>query len=149
VHCCNVQIDDFIHGTRIISQICAHDPSLWYVWEIQEVGKHSAHDLGAKPRHGPYEEDYGEGGGEIDTIVELQQFGEHENWLGSLVGGQPYDLDFGLSEDMEALDVRGKHLGSQGIDRGLYGDDEEEYKFDDLRTTIVVWCGLLVLYVYA
>jgi hypothetical protein len=45
---------------------------------------------------------------------------------------------------MEALDVRGRHLGSQGIDRGLYGDDEEEYKFDDLRTTIVVWCGLLV-----
>ena len=27
-----------------------------------------------------------------------------------LVGGQLDDLDFGLSEDVEALDVRGRHL---------------------------------------
>ena len=77
-------------------------------------------------------------------IVQLQNIGEDENWLNSLVGGQPYDLDFGLSKDMGTLDVRGRHLGSQGIERGLYEDDEEEYKFDDFRITIVVWCGLLM-----
>ena len=46
-------------------------------------------------------------------IMDQLQFGdEDENWLGSLVGGQPDDLAFGLSEDMEALDVGGRHLGS-------------------------------------
>ena len=45
----------------------------------------------------------------------LQNFGDNENWVGFLMSGQPYDLDCGLSEDMEALDVGGRHLGSQGI----------------------------------
>ena len=31
------------------------------------------------------------------------------------MGGQLDDLHFGLSEDMESLDVGGRHLGSQGI----------------------------------
>ena len=44
--------------------------------------------------------------------MDLQNFKENENWLGSLVGGQPNDLDFGSSEDMEALDVGGRHLGN-------------------------------------
>ena len=57
--------------------------------------------------------------------MDLQNFGEDENWLGSLLGGQPYDLDFGLSNDMEALDVRGRHLGSHDIERGFYEDDDE------------------------
>lgn len=42
----------------------------------------------------------------------LQNCGDDENWLGSLVGGQHDDLEFGLNEDMEALDVEGRHLGS-------------------------------------
>ena len=48
-----------------------------------------------------------------------------------MLSGQPNDLDFGLSETMEALDVGGRHLGSQGIQCGFYEDDEEEYKLDD------------------
>ena len=39
--------------------------------------------------------------------------------LGSPVGGQLDDLDFGLSEAMEALDVGGRHLGSQSIQCAL------------------------------
>ena len=31
------------------------------------------------------------------------------------MGGQPEDLNFKLSKDMEALDVGGGHLGSQSI----------------------------------
>jgi hypothetical protein len=50
--------------------------------------------------------------GRMIQIIDLLHFGDDENWLGSLVGGQPDDLDFGLSEDMEALDVGGRHLGS-------------------------------------
>ena len=67
--------------------------------------------------------------------MDLQTFGDDENWLGSLVGGQPDDLDFGLSEAMEALDVGGRHLGSQGIQCGLYEDDEE---LDEFRMTVFV-----------
>ena len=37
--------------------------------------------------------------------MDLQNFGDDENGLGSLVGGQPGDLDYGLNEDMEALDI--------------------------------------------
>ena len=48
---------------------------------------------------------------------------------GTVVGGQPYDVDFGLSEDMKALDVRGRHLGSQGIEHG----------FMNIWTTVFVW----------
>jgi hypothetical protein len=47
--------------------------------------------------------------------MDLQNFGDDENWLGSLVSGQPDDLDLGLSEVVETLDVGGRHLGSQGI----------------------------------
>ena len=48
--------------------------------------------------------------------------------------------NWGLSEDMEALDVWGRHLGSQGIQCGLYEGDEEEYELDDLWiTTILRW----------
>ena len=90
-------------------------------------------------------EDYEEGGGEDGAIVDLQNFGEDDNWWGSLVGGQLDDLHFGLSEGMEALDVGWRHVGSWGIQRRLYEDDEEEYEFDDLWMTIVVqlflvWC---------
>ena len=56
--------------------------------------------------------------------MDLQNFGDDENWIGSLVGGQPNDLDFGLSEDMETLDVGGRHLSSQDIQHGLYVNDE-------------------------
>ena len=44
--------------------------------------------------------------------MDLRNFGDVENWLGVLLGGQPDGLDFGLSEAMEALDVGGRHLGS-------------------------------------
>ena len=68
----------------------------------------------------------------------LRNFGDEENWLGSLVGGQLDDLDFGVSEDMEALNVGGGHLGSRGIQRGLYEDDEEEYVLAGFGMTTVV-----------
>ena len=109
---------------------------LWYDRAVQEVEKYFVQDLGARPQHGADRDDYEEGGGENDTIMDLQNF--DDNWLGSMVSGQPDNLDFGLSEDMEALDVGGRHLGSQGIQRGLYEDDEEEYELDDFWTTAVV-----------
>ena len=95
---------------------------------IQEVKKHFVKDLSARTQHGADQEDYEEGGGVIDTTTNLQKFGHghDEHWLGSLVGGQVDDLDFGLSEAMEALDVGGRHLGSHGFQCGLYEDDEEE-----------------------
>ena len=64
------------------------------------------------PQDGANREDYEEGCGENDTFMDLLHFGDDENWLGPLVSGQPYDLDFGISEDMETLDVGGRHLGS-------------------------------------
>ena len=62
-------------------------------------------------------------------------FGDDENQLGSMMGGQLDDLGFGLSEDMEALDLGGRHLGNQGIQHELYEDDEEEYELDGFWTT--------------
>jgi hypothetical protein len=41
--------------------------------------------------------------GRMVQIIDLLHFGDDENWLGSLVGGQPDDLDFGLSEDIWKL----------------------------------------------
>ena len=41
------------------------------------------------------------GNGENETTMDLLHFEDDENWLGSLVGGQPDSLDFGLSEGME------------------------------------------------
>ena len=62
----------------------------------------------------------------------LQNFGDNENWLGSfLVGGQPDDLDFEVSEDMEGLDEGGRHLGDDE-------DDEEACEFDEIWTTTIV-----------
>ena len=58
--------------------------------------------------------------------MDLAKIKDDENWSSSLVGGQPDILDFGLSEVMEALDVRGRHLGSRGLQCGLHEDDEEE-----------------------
>ena len=75
------------------------------------------------PQYGANWEDYEEGGGENNTIMNLLHFGDDENWLGSLVDGQPDDLGFGISEVMKALDVGGRHLGSQGIQCGLYKDN--------------------------
>ena len=56
--------------------------------------------------------------------MNVQNFGDDENWLGSLVGGQLDDLDFGLSEALKTLDVGRRHLGSQGIQCGLYEEDD-------------------------
>ena len=50
--------------------------------------------------------------------------------LGSLVGGQPDDLVFGLSEDKANLDVGGRHLDIQGIQCGRDQDDVEEHELD-------------------
>ena len=61
-------------------------------------------------------------------MLDLQNFGDDENWLGSLMGGQLDDLDFGLSEAIENLNLGGMHLGSHGIHCGLYKDDDEESK---------------------
>jgi hypothetical protein len=68
--------------------------------------------------------------------MDLQNFGDDEYWLRSLVGGQLNDLDFGLSEAMETLDVGERHLGSHGIKCGLYEDYEEE--LDEFWMTIFV-----------
>jgi hypothetical protein len=71
----------------------------------------TVHDLGAKLQHIAYREDYDEVGGGNDRIMDLLNFRDDENCSCFLVDGQPYDLDFGLSEDIEALDVGGRHLG--------------------------------------
>jgi hypothetical protein len=64
------------------------------------------------------------------------------------VGGQLDDLNFGLSEDVKALDVGGRHLSSHGIQHGLYQDDDEEYGLDDFWTrSVVQWTPSV--YVYA
>ena len=49
---CNVKIDDFVHGTQIISQSCTHTQSLWYNRVIQEVEKQFVQNLGARPQNG-------------------------------------------------------------------------------------------------
>jgi hypothetical protein len=51
-------------------------------------------------------------------------------------GCQLDDLDFGLSEDMRALDG-GRHLGNHSIQHGLCEDDEE-YELDNFWMTSVV-----------
>ena len=82
---------------------------------VQQIEKHFVHDFGARPQRGTYKKDYEEGDGETDTNMDLHNFGDDENWLGSLVGGQLDDLDYGSSEAteaLEALDVGGRHLGS-------------------------------------
>ena len=81
------------------------------VQSIQEVEKHFVQDLGGRPQCGAYWEDYEEGGGENDTIMDLLHFGDNENWLSSLVGGQSNGLNFELSEYMKALAVGGRHFG--------------------------------------
>ena len=55
---------------------------------IQGVGKHFVQDLGARPQNGIDWEDYEEGGGEIDAIMDLLHFVDNENWIGSLVHEQ-------------------------------------------------------------
>ena len=52
--------------------------------------------------------------------MNLQNFKDDEKWLGSPVGGQSHDVDFGLSEAMEALDTGGRQLDSHDIECGLY-----------------------------
>ena len=76
-------------------------------------------------------EDYEDGGGENHTIVDLLHFKDDKNQLDALVDGPPDDLDFELSEDMEALDVGGMHLGNMGNQHGLYEVDKGEYDLDD------------------
>ena len=99
---------------------------LMYDQAIQQIKKHFVEDFGARPQHGVGRKYYEEGGGENDTIMDLQNFGDDENWLHSLVGGQLDDLDYGSSEAMEALDVGGRYLGKHDIKCGFYEDDEEE-----------------------
>ena len=54
--------------------------------------------------------------------MDLQNLGDDEILLGSLVGRQPEILN----EAIEALDVGGWHLANRGIQCGLYDEDEEE-----------------------
>ena len=66
---CDVGIDDFIHGSRIISQSCIHMQSvLWYKRALREVEKQFVHGIGARLQHGANHEDYEEGGVENDAI---------------------------------------------------------------------------------
>jgi len=102
---CNVEIYFFIHKTQIISASCTHLQSLYYDRAIQEVKKTLCTRSWCKTQHEANWEDYEKGGEENDTIVDLLHFEDNENWLGSLVGGQPDDFDFQSREDMKALDV--------------------------------------------
>ena len=54
--------------------------------------------------------------------MDLQNLGDDEILLGSLVGRQPEILN----EAIEALDVGGWHLANRSIQCGLCDDDEEE-----------------------
>ena len=99
---------------------------LMYNQGVWEVEKHFVQDLGARPQHKVDKEGYEEVGGENDTAMDLQKLGDDGNWLGFMVGGQLDDLDFGLSQPTKTLDVGERHLGNQGIQCGLYEDDEEE-----------------------
>ena len=66
-----------------------------------------------KTQHGANQEDYEEGGGKNDTNLwiyytsEMMKIGQVLWWVGNRM-----ILILGLSEDMEALDVGGRHLDS-------------------------------------
>lgn len=60
---------------------------------VQEVEKHYLHDLGASPQHEACKEDYEEGSGENDRVIDLQNFKDDEKWLVSLLSGQLEDLE--------------------------------------------------------
>jgi hypothetical protein len=62
---------------------------------VQEVERHFVQDLGARPEHEANKEYCEEGVGETDTVMDLQNFGDDENGLDSLVGGQLDDLTLG------------------------------------------------------
>ena len=62
--------------------------------------------------------------------MDLLHFGDNENWLCSMVGGQPNDIDFGFGEDIEGLDVGGT-FGQKRIQCGFYQNDTEGYELDD------------------
>ena len=64
---------------------------LWCNREIQEAKKHFVQDLGARTQHGVDRKDYREGGGEKDTIMDLQNFGDDEAKI-SLLKAQRHDL---------------------------------------------------------
>ena len=51
-----------------------------YDLAVQQIKKHFVHDFGARSQHGAYQEDYEEGGGETNTNMNLQNFGDDENW---------------------------------------------------------------------
>ena len=58
-------IDNFIHGTWIISQSCTHTQNLC---KIGKSKKHFVYDFGAKPQHEEDRKDYEEGGGEFILV---------------------------------------------------------------------------------
>ena len=64
-----------------------------YDWGVPEIEKHFVHDLGVRPQHEADKKDYEGGSGQNDTVMDLQNLGDDENWLGSLVGGQLDDLE--------------------------------------------------------
>lgn len=122
---------------------------LWYDRAVQDVAKHFVNDLGARRQHGENQEDYEESGGENDMEVEKQR--EEITMESTFRVGQLIDEGSALGEDMEALDIaENSYAGSQGIQRGLYEDDEDEYQLEDFwRKAVVLWSpGMLsILYV--
>ena len=60
---------------------------------MAECGSLCEIEANARPQCGD-REDYEEGGGESDTIINLLHFSDNKNWLGSLVGGQSDELVF-------------------------------------------------------
>jgi hypothetical protein len=131
---CNVEIDDLYLGHGEHPKV-AH---IHKAYGMIGQSKKSRNSWYMFLVHITYCEDYEEGSGENDTSMDLLHFGDNKNWSSSLVGAQLDDLDCGLSEGMEALDVGGRHLGSQCIQCGLYEGDIEEYKLDDFWIPIVV-----------
>ena len=77
---CYIEIDNFIHGIWIISQKLHTYAKLMYVCEVHEVEGHFVHDLGARSQHEGDKENYEEGSGENETNMDLQNFGNDENW---------------------------------------------------------------------
>ena len=55
--------------------------------------------------------------------MDLQNFGDDENWLGSLWVGNRKILIWGLVKLWKLYDVGGRHLGKQGFWCGLSEED--------------------------
>ena len=125
---CMTQIDNFVHGTWIVSQSCTYTQSSCEIGEsmnlrntlyttlvqgpdMKHIGKIMKRAVGRMIRLWIYKT--------LKVMKIAWVFWYVGNWMIVILG---------LSEAMEALDVGGRHLGRQFVQCGLYEDDEEESK---------------------